>query len=76
MNCGYGHGYSVREVINSVEKCSGKKLKVIETERRAGDPPRLISNVDAIHNTLAWKAQYDDLDFIVKTSLAWEEQTK
>jgi len=72
LNCGYGHGYSVKDVIDSVERCHGEKLNVIEVERRAGDAPRIISNVDAIHNTLTWQPEYDDLDYIVRTSLAWE----
>lgn len=72
MNCGYGHGFSVRQVIESVERISGKKLKVIEEPRRAGDPPALIAKVDKIHNTLDWKPQFDDLDTIVRTSLEWE----
>ena len=74
LNCGYGHGYSVKEVIDSVEKCQDCKLDVIETERREGDPSRLVSNVDAIHATLDWTPRYDDLDTIVKTSLTWEEK--
>lgn len=74
LNCGYGHGYSVREVIDSVSRCHGLPLRVVESPRRAGDPPTLISNVNAIHNTLTWKPQYDNLDAIVKTSLAWEKK--
>ncbi len=72
LNCGYGHGYSVREVINSVERCHGKKLNVVESPRRAGDPPELVSNVEAIHRTLKWSPSFNNLDFIVKTSLDWE----
>ena len=72
LNCGYGNGYSVREVINAVERCHGKKLNVDEVARRAGDPATLVSNVDAIHRTLRWTPQFNNLDFIVKTSLAWE----
>ena len=71
-NCGYGHGYSVREVIQSVGTCHDTKLNVIEAERRAGDPPALISNVEAIHNNLNWEPQYDDLNAIVNTALAWK----
>ncbi|PCJ27321.1 MAG: UDP-glucose 4-epimerase GalE [SAR86 cluster bacterium] len=72
LNCGYGHGYSVREVIDAVERCHDCKLNVIESPRRAGDPPILISNADAIHRSLSWQPKFDDLDAIVKTSLAWE----
>ena len=73
LNCGYGHGFSVRQVIDAVERVSGKTLKVIEQPRRAGDPPALIAAVDKIHRTLDWKPEFDDLDSIVKTSLEWEQ---
>lgn len=73
MNCGYGHGFSVKEVIESVNRVHGKPIKVVEKPRRAGDPPSLIAAVDKIHNTLDWKPQYDDLDTIVDTSLKWEK---
>ncbi len=74
MNCGYGHGFSVREVINAVERVHGEALNVKEQPRRAGDPPALIASVDKIHATLDWKPELDDLDKIVATSLAWERQ--
>lgn len=72
LNCGYGHGYSVREVISSVERCHGSTLNISEAPRRAGDPPALIADTSAIHNTFSWTPVYDDLDKIVQTSLAWE----
>jgi len=72
LNCGYGHGFSVRQVIDAVERVSGETLKVIEEPRRAGDPPALIAKVDKIHQTLNWTPQFDDLDTIVRTSLEWE----
>ena len=74
LNCGYGNGYSVRQVIDSVERCHGNKLNVVEAPRRAGDPAVLVSNVEAIHRALKWSPQFNDLDFIVKTSLAWESK--
>jgi len=74
MNCGYGHGFSVREVINAVERVHGEPLNVQEQPRRAGDPPKLIAAVDKIHATLDWKPELDDLDKIVETSLEWERQ--
>ena len=74
LNCGYGHGYSVREVLDSVARVSGHALNIIEEPRRAGDPPSLVAGVDKIHRVLDWKPQYDDLDFIVKTSLNWEKK--
>jgi len=73
LNCGYGHGYSVREVLDSVQRVHGAPLNIVEEPRRAGDPPQLIARVDKIHQTLDWDVKYDDLDFIVKTSLAWEQ---
>jgi len=74
LNCGYGHGYSVREVIQAVEKANAAPLNVDYTSRRAGDPATLVSNVEAIHATLDWQPRYDDLDTIVTTSLAWERK--
>ena len=74
FNCGYGHGYSVREVVNAVEQELGRPIKTIEQERRAGDPPCLISDCGAIKETLKWTPQYDDINKIVKTSLDWERK--
>ncbi len=74
LNCGYGHGYSVREVIDSVNRVSGTPIKVIEEERRAGDPPALIAKADRAREVLGWTPRHDDLDFIVKTSLEWERK--
>ena len=74
LNCGYGHGYSVREVLESVERVAGHPLNVVEEPRRAGDPPSLVAGVDKIHEMLDWKPQFDDLDFIVQSSLNWEKK--
>jgi UDP-glucose 4-epimerase len=74
LNCGYGHGYSVREVITAVERVNGKPLVRREEPRRAGDPPVLVAAADRIRNVLGWQPRYDDLEFIVKTSLQWERQ--
>jgi len=74
LNCGYGHGYSVREVINAVQSASGHLLKVIEQPRRTGDPPMLIARADRLRNRLGWEPRHDDLDFIVRTALAWERK--
>jgi UDP-glucose 4-epimerase len=73
-NCGYGHGYSVREVIASVEKIAGIKLKVREEPRRAGDPPALVAKADKVREVLGWRAKLDDIDTIVRTSLEWEKR--
>jgi UDP-glucose 4-epimerase len=74
LNVGYGHGYSVREVLASVERVSGKRLKVREQPRRPGDPPGLIARAERIRAELGWQPRYDDLDAIVRTSLAWEQR--
>ena len=74
LNCGYGHGYSVREVLQSVERVSGKPLVIREEPRRAGDPPTLVAKADRIRQVLGWKPALDDLDGIVRSSLHWEEK--
>ena len=74
LNCGYGRGYSVREVIDAVARISGAPLRVIEHPRRAGDPPMLIARSDRLKAVLGWQPRYDDLDFIVRTALAWEQR--
>ena len=74
LNCGYGHGYSVREVLRSVERVSGRPLRVQEMARRAGDPPTLVAKADRIRSVLGWQPELDDLDGIVASSLRWEEK--
>lgn len=74
LNCGYGRGYSVREVIDAVARISGAPLRVVEHPRRAGDPPMLIARSDRLKAVLGWQPRYDDLDFIVRTALAWEQR--
>jgi UDP-glucose 4-epimerase len=74
MNCGYGHGYSVREVLASVERVAGKPLQVREMPRRAGDPPTLIARCERIRSVLGWTPRLDDLDGIVTSSLQWERK--
>jgi UDP-glucose 4-epimerase len=74
LNCGYGHGYSVREVIRMVETVGGRPLVVREEPRRAGDPPFLVARAGRIRAELGWKPRYDDLEAIVSSSLAWERK--
>ena len=74
LNVGYGHGYSVREVLQSVERVAGGRLKIVEEPRRAGDPPALVARADRIRQELGWQPRLDDLDTIVRTSLAWERR--
>jgi UDP-glucose 4-epimerase len=76
LNCGYGHGYSVREVLDAVTRVSGKALDIREVARRPGDPPVLIAKADRIKDMLDWSAKYDDLDVIVESSLNWERNPR
>jgi UDP-glucose 4-epimerase len=73
LNVGYGHGYSVREVLESVERVAGKRLNVKEEPRRAGDPPALVARADRIRAELGWRPRLDNLDTIVTTALKWEQ---
>lgn len=73
LNCGYGQGYSVREVLKAVEKAHGSPLNIIEEPRRAGDPPSLIAKADKIKEVLGWRPEYNDIDKIVTTALEWEK---
>jgi UDP-glucose 4-epimerase len=72
FNCGYSHGYSVREVLDSVQRVSGRALRIREEPRRAGDPPVLVARADRIRSQLGWAPKLDDLDAIVDSALRWE----
>jgi UDP-glucose 4-epimerase len=72
LNCGYGHGYSVREVIATVKQASGVNFKVENAPRRPGDPAQLVAATEKIHRVLDWKPQFDQLSTIVAHALAWE----
>lgn len=74
LNCGYGHGYSVREVIASVERACGHPLRVVEEPRRAGDPPELVADAGRIRDRLRWAPRFDDINVIATTALAWERK--
>jgi UDP-glucose 4-epimerase len=74
LNCGYGHGYSVREVLSAVEKANEAPLNILEEARRAGDPPELIAVANRVRDVLGWQPMFDDLETIVTTSLAWERK--
>ncbi len=75
-NCGYGHGYSVKEVIASVERVSGVSLDVKLGPRRDGDPAELVADSSIAREALGWTYQYDDLDRIVSDALDWERHLK
>lgn len=72
MNCGYGRGFTVREVIGMVKKCSGVDFPVAEVGPRAGDPVALMADNRLITETLGWQPDYDSLETIVQTALRWE----
>ena len=73
LNCGYGQGYSVLEVIEVVKRVSGVDFPVKLSPRRAGDPARIVAKADRIRDRLAWRPRHDDLAGIVNQALAWED---
>ena len=76
MNCGYGHGYSVREVVDIARKVTGVDFPLEETGRRAGDPPALVADSRRIRELTGWKPLHDDLEFIIQTAWEWERKQK
>jgi len=73
-NCGYGKGYSVREVIRTVKEITGVDFKVVEAERREGDPPVLVADNRKIKMELNWEPRFDDLYYIIETGWNWEKK--
>lgn len=73
-NLGTGGGASVREVIDSCRKITGKKIEVVEKPRRPGDPPRLIATSDKIKRELGWKPQFQSLDTIIESAWKWHQK--
>ena len=74
LNCGYGQGYSVRQVLDRLKEISGVDFPVIKLPRRAGDPACVIACGDRIRQVLGWQPQYNDLETILSTTLAWERK--
>ena len=72
LNCGYGEGYSVRQVIYRVKAIFYLDFPVVEVQRRSGDPPWVVSNSEKIFQVLGWQPQHNDLDIIIRTALSWE----
>ncbi|MDE0947550.1 MAG: UDP-glucose 4-epimerase GalE, partial [Sphingobium sp.] len=72
LNCGYGRGFSVLDVLNAVDRVTNTPVRRVMSPRRAGDPPALISDNRAILATFPWQPRYADLDVIVAHALAWE----
>lgn len=73
-NCGYGHGYSVKEIINTVKKVSKKNFKVVESPPRPGDPATLIADPTKIKKEMNWLPEFDDIETIVRTAYLWEKK--
>ena len=74
FNCGYGHGYSVKEVVKTAQKVTGKDFTTEDTARRPGDPPVLVADSSRLKGELHWKPLHDDLEFIIKTAWEWEKK--
>jgi len=74
LNCGYGHGFTVREVIDTVARVSGNPVPTREALRRAGDPAVIVVDPSQIKKIFEWQPKYDDLDEIVRTAYAWEKR--
>ena len=74
MNCGYGRGFSVLEVLDAVDRVTNRKINRVMQGRRAGDPASLISDPSLIRSTVPWQPQYEDLEMIIDHALAWERK--
>jgi UDP-glucose 4-epimerase len=74
LNCGYGHGFSVLDVIETVKRVSGIDFKVEHAPRRPGDPARIVAASDRARAALGWLPRFDDLATIVSHALAWERE--
>jgi len=76
MNCGYGSGYSVKEVVDTAKRVTGVNFSVEETGRRAGDPPALVADSSRLMQTTGWKPIHNDLEYIIRTAWEWEKKLK
>lgn len=74
FNCGYGRGYSVREIVAAVKKASGVDFPVIDSPRRAGDPPALVADCSRIRRTMGWTPRHDDIHEIALSAYTWEQR--
>ena len=74
MNCGYGHGFSVSEVVAAAKRVTGVDFPVVYEGRRAGDPPALIADSTRLRRLTGWTPRHDDLDFIIRTAWDWERK--
>ena len=76
LNCGYGQGNSVRQILDAINKAHGTPLNIIDGKRRAGDPAVIVADSSLIRNTLNWEPKYTSIESIVRTALAWENSRK
>ena len=76
FNCGYGHGYSVRQVIDIARKVTGIDIPVVTAGRRPGDPPSLVADSTLLRQELGWTPRHDDLEFIIRTAWDWEKNQR
>jgi UDP-glucose 4-epimerase len=74
LNCAYGRGYSVREVVETVKQVSGVDFEIIESPRRAGDPASITATGEKMRRVLGWRPEHDDLTEIVRSAYAWEKK--
>ena len=73
FNCGYGHGYSVKEIVESVKENTGLEFSVLKGDRRKGDPATLISDNNKIIKKMKWRPKYDDLGLIIQSAYMWDK---
>lgn len=73
LNCGYGRGFSVREVVDTVRRVTGVDFEAVETDRRPGDPAAIVAGADRIRALLGWTPAHDSLEEMVATAFAWEK---
>ncbi len=76
LNCGYGNGFSVRQVLDAVQRVAGRRLDIRPAPRRAGDPSRLVSDPRRIRERLGWRPRHDDLETMVRSAIAWERKLR
>ncbi len=72
LNCGYGRGYSVLDVVRALERVAGRPARLRYADRRPGDPPVIVANAERLRRVLNWTPRFDSLDEIIRTALEWE----
>lgn len=76
FNCGYGHGFSVREVIDAARRVTAVDIPLETAARRPGDPPSLVADSSALRRELGWEPRHDDLEYIIRTAWEWEKKQR